>query len=208
MVFTNNLCTALCLFRTDRRQRSWPRPSWPIWCSDPGISWDSLWAGGRDDKKVVCGGGGGHSGERKRGETGQVGVFFQTYLTGPPPPPPPRLLRALNSVNWEFRTVSDRPGLASDLWHDLGRFIVPCCVSLSHSEKEKKGKLIINSIYCSRWVFFNYSPCRRSLLFICTPPTDMFSFSNSSRYHFFMSYGQEHRLWCQNWVWVLRPLLA
>lgn len=69
----------------------------------------------------------------KGGERGtlQAGLSFQTYLT--------KLLLPLNSVGWEFRTMSDRSGLASDLWHDLGRFIVPCCVSLSHSRKKKES---------------------------------------------------------------------
>lgn len=51
---------------------------------------------------------------------------------------PPQLLRLLNSMSWECRPVTDRPGLASDLWHDLGRFIVPCYVAPSHLEKKRE----------------------------------------------------------------------
>lgn len=69
-----------------------------------------------------------------------------------------------------IQNLSDRPGLASDLWHDLGRFIVPSCVSLSHSEKEKKA---YNKFYS--WFKVSFQDCRpfeRCLLFSSTrqPP--------------------------------------
>ena len=104
-----------------------------MWFSDPGISWDSLWIGGRDDKRVVCRGVRGHSWERRRGKIAG-GCFIPDVFVKALP----QLLQPLNSVSWELGTLSDRLSLASDLWHDLGRFIAPCSVSPPHFEKKKK----------------------------------------------------------------------
>lgn len=99
---------------------------------------------------------------------------------------PSQLLHPLNSVSWELGTLSDRLGLASDLWHHLGRCIVPCCVSPSHSKKKKKErKCIINSMSS-----FKVSLVSGDLCSLPRPHlAKLLSFSNSKRCYL------SHALW-------------
>lgn len=192
LVFTNNLCTALCLFRIARRQRSWRSLSWPMWFSDPGISWDSLRIGGRDDKKVVCRGVRGHSRERRRGKIAG-GCFIPDVFDKALP----QLLQPLNSGGRELGTLSDRLSLASDLWSDLGRFIAPCCVSPPHFEKKKKKAN--NKFYSSFKVSFLKLLSFQEIFALYLNPTQKNISLSQTPIGIICPtiYGQEHRLWWQ-----------
>lgn len=158
MVFTNNLCTALCLFRTARRQRSWPSPSWPTLCSHPGISRVVLWIGRRGKERAVFRGDRGHSGEVEGRDCREL-LYSRLVLTEPHHGASQLSSVAGNLELW----VTGQAWLVTCTWP--WKIHCPSPVP-PYLALRKERRHIINSMHGSRWASMScLSPSRRSLLF-------------------------------------------